>query len=320
MQIFLIHLINSFNLGGSTTYLIHLHEQFKLSGYDPIVLKVGKRKRTDYYYHVPVHYITEGEIIHIAKNNRCLITYCFWKDNATLCKKLISLGVPLVMHDPAEFHEEWLKIARSVNNTIVIREKNRKNLEELGVQSTFIQHPYVRGAQKQPKSKFAINFTRVDFRKHTEIVCEYNEQHVQKIEIYGEVNRMMDFHKLQKKHPAWKENYHGKIPEVFGEQVKLVSQYEYAIDLTAIASDGGGTQYCFLESWDAGSYLILNKQWDTGQDSILKDGVNCLFVADANELAMVLNEKRKYDLRGVSAMLDYHHFEKVIPQYTKICG
>lgn len=315
MRIYLIHLINDFNLGGSTTYLVHLYEQFKSFGYDPIVLKLGRKRRTIHYYHVPINYLLQDEILHLAKKEKSIITYCFWKENSNLCKRLIRMGIPLVVHDPAEFHDEWLDIAKNVDNTIVIREKNQRNLQKLGIKSTFIQHPYIRAENRLEKKKFAIAATRIDFRKHTEIICQYNEMAANKIDIYGEVNRMAEYHALKQKFPQWRDNYHGIIPSILHEQVKVVSEYEYAIDLTAIKTDGGGTQYCFLEAWDAGSYLILNKQWDTGIDSILIHGKNCFFIQDAIELQEVLQNRMKYDKEAAQEMLNYHAADKVIPQY-----
>jgi hypothetical protein len=318
MQIYLIHLINSFNLGGSTTYLVHLYDQFIAQGYEPVVLKRGKKRRTAHYYHVPVHYITDAEILFIAKNHKCIISYCFWSENADLCKRLLALNVPMVVHDPAEFHDEWISIARTMNNTIVIREQNKKNLHELGVASHYIQHPYNRAIKHSKKTKFAICPARIDFRKHTEIVCAYNEVAENKIDLYGEVNRFMEFHKLLKLFPNWKQNYHGTIPAILGEQVKLVSQYQYSIDLTAIKKDGGGTQYCFLEAWDSGAVLILNKLWDTENSTALKEGENCFFVQDAIELQHVLDNRQTYDLAHAHEQLKHHHHSQVIPQYKEV--
>ena len=60
------------------------------------------------------------------------------------------------------------------------------------------------------------------------------------------------------------------------------------VDLTAIVSDGGGSQYTFLEGWDAGCVLVLNKKWGLSGDKTMDPNVNCLFVEDADELCEVL--------------------------------
>lgn len=319
MRIYLIHLINKFNLGGSTTYLIHLCEQMKQLGYEPVVIKRGKKERVGSYYHIPVYYYSDDKILHIAKHYKSIITYCFWSENGDIAKKLITLNVPIVLHDPSEFNDEWLSLAKNKSNTIVIREKNKYNLLEYGIQSTFIPHPYIKKDITNKKDKLAVCPARVDFRKHTDIVCEYNNLAANPVHIYGEINRMFDHHKLTALYPNWKNNYYGIIPAIFNEQIKIISSYQYSIDLTAIKKDGGGTQYCFFEAWNSNCILILNKKWDC-ENSLLVNNKNCIFINDAKELKYVLDNKLSYDLSEAAKILDNHTADIVIPQYINIIG
>jgi hypothetical protein len=317
MRIYLIHLINKFNYGGSTTYLIHLYEQMKSLGYEPVIIKRGKKDRVGSYYHIPVFFYDDEKILYIAKNNKSIITYCFWSENGDLAKRLLRLNVPMVLHDPSEFNDEWLPIAKKLNNTIVIREKNKNNLKEYGIESTFIPHPYITKEIDTKKNKLAVCPARIDFRKHTDIVCEYNNEAENPIHIYGEINRMFDYHKLTPTYPNWKWNYYGVIPAIFHEQIKVISKYEYSIDLTAIKKDGGGTQYCFFEAWNSNCILILNKKWDC-ENSTLKDKINCIFINDAKELKYVLDNKISYDIYEARKILNNHSADNIIPQYINI--
>lgn len=317
MRIYLIHLINQFNLGGSTTYLIHLYEQLKSLGYSPVIIKRGKRERVTKYYHIPAFYYTDEKIIAIAKNNPSIITYCFWNENGDFASRLLQMNVPIVIHDPSEFHKDWIEIAKKRKSTIVIREKNKNNLKEYGIESTFIPHPYISKEIEIHKSKFAISPARVDFRKHTDIVIEYNQTAEKKIDIYGEVNRMFDYHVLKKKYPNWKDNYYGTIEPIFHKQLEILKDYQYSIDLTAIKKDAGGTQYCFFEAWNANCILILNKKWDCA-NSALKDKTNCIFVKDAKELKYVLENNVSYDVSQAKSILNNHTADKIIPEYLNL--
>lgn len=317
MRIYLFHLINNFNLGGSTTYLIHLVEQMKQMGYDPVVIKRGKKERVTYYYHIPVNHLSDEKILFIAKNNPSLITYCFWNENGDLAQKILRYNIPLVVHDPSEFHDDWMNIAKKLNNTIVIREKNKYNLRELGIVSHFIPHPYISSNVYGRKTKEAVCAARIDFRKHTHIVCQYNDTYNNPIDMYGEINRMYDYHILKVKHPNWKDNYHGIIEPVFHRQAEIISTYQYAIDLTAIKKDGGGTQYCFFEAWDTDCILILNKKWDC-ENSILKDKMNCLFVDDHIGIHKIISNRIKYDTSETKNIIKKHSSDNIIPQYLNV--
>ena len=317
MRIYLIHLINKFNLGGSTTYLIHLYEQMKSLGYEPIIIKRGKKERVSYYYHIAAYHYTDEKILFIAKNNLSIISYCFWNENGDLAKRLLRLNVPLVVHDPAEFNEEWIPIAKKLNNTIVIREKNKNNLKEYGIESIFIPHPYIKEDISITKNKLAVCPARLDFRKNTHIVCEYNMSADTPIHLYGEINRMYEYHILSKKYEGWKSNYYGEIEPIFHKQLDILKEYKYSIDLTAIKKDAGGTQYCFFESWNAECLLILNKKWDC-ENSILKDKINCLFINDVKELKYVIDNKLSYDINEAKNIFNNHSAEVIIPQYINL--
>jgi hypothetical protein len=72
--------------------------------------------------------------------------------------------------------------------------------------------------------------------------------------------------------------------------VKLAADGQVVVDLSAISGDGGGTQYSFLECWDAGRPLVLNSRWITGNaahDEV--NGAVAAVVDDAEQLAALLS-------------------------------
>jgi len=58
--------------------------------------------------------------------------------------------------------------------------------------------------------------------------------------------------------------------------------------MSVIKGDGGGTQYSFLEAWDAGAFPIINKKWIMEGDDMVHD-FNCWAVQDENQLAEALS-------------------------------
>ena len=60
--------------------------------------------------------------------------------------------------------------------------------------------------------------------------------------------------------------------------------YKFNIDMTLIKGDGGGTQYTWLEAWDAGCIPIIHKEWllDTPDD--MREDYNCMVIETAKNL------------------------------------
>lgn len=331
-EIALFHLCNGAQLGGSSSYVVHLYAGLLRAGYSPTLYKIGasyKKEPMDFMYGIKYIRVNIEVALHLAKKNPALITYCFWKENGEKAKQLMSIGVPIVVHDPAEFTEDYLQFCRThpYDRTLVIRPKNKRNLEAYGVYSTFAPHPYLPVTPEPaagPAQGVAVSCVRVDFRKHQEIICQANAQYDAGIDMYGEPNRLFVYHTLNKKYPGWDARYKGTYPSEFGAAVKILSRYEWAIDLTNIKTDGGGTQYAFFEAWNSNRPLIVNSAWiGDGRESDLKHGVNCFAVTDAEDLFNVLrntsNEERIFAVENGKKLMDRHNAVKVASSIYAIC-
>jgi hypothetical protein len=72
--------------------------------------------------------------------------------------------------------------------------------------------------------------------------------------------------------------------------VGLLGMYQTMVDMSLIKGDGGGTQYTFLEAWDANTVPIINRGWLSERDTTMRELGNCLAVRDGKELAWLLGE------------------------------
>jgi hypothetical protein len=126
-------------------------------------------------------------------------------------------------------------------------------------------------------------------------------------------------HVLDARFPAWREHYIGEFPLAWGTAVALVASARCVIDLTTITGDGGGSQYTFMEAWDACTPLVVNRKWlvDPRTDEI-RDGVNAHCVETPAELAAVLrgDVSLAHLVAGGTAQLALHHPREVAAAYA----
>lgn len=329
MEVNLFFLVPSRQLGGCTSYTVHLVYALRQQGHTCNILRVGARSSgpKPFAYGLSYRTVTIQEARTLARNTPSLISYCFWKKMAAPAGVLLRAGVPMVSHDPAEFHDEWLDFARRFGcRVLVIRERNLVTLRNAGLRVEYVPHPFVESGEPAASHRFgAVCIARVDFRKHTHdlIVANRELEPEQAVHLFGEVNRMYEFHYLRQHHPDWREWYHGEFPDRLGAAASLASSANYVVDLTAIKGDGGGTQYTFFEAWEAHKPLILNRAWMRDGEE-LRAGVNCLAVGSPAELVDILrSDPRSYAdiVEGGIHVLKAHSPEEVVPRYLEaICG
>jgi glycosyltransferase involved in cell wall biosynthesis len=244
------------------------------------------------------------------------------KNYATETRALLANGANIVIHDPTEMKGELLEtVQESGAKPITIREVNVKNLAEAGIGSTYVKHPYLRfNDNPTPKTELAVATSRIDFDKHTDIIIEANKSLKREIKIFGAENRLYGFHKLDQIDRRWRRNYYGRFRGRFGEVFKILNPSKYMVDMSAIKKDGGGSQYTFLEGWDAGCVLVLNRDWGIGDSDVMKENHNCLYAQDAAELIDVLNRDEKHDqiVEAGYAGLKEFDGESIARQYMKL--
>ncbi len=85
------------------------------------------------------------------------------------------------------------------------------------------------------------------------------------------------------------------------------------IDLSFLPSDGGGTQYTFLDAIYHNCAIVLNRQWIENVDPKYRDfkeGENCYAVSNAEELKELLDNMRNIDtikiVQNARKLLDRH--------------
>jgi len=320
MQIDLIYLSPN-PYGGWVTYTSHLMKTLRAVGITPKLFKIRDRTEKnerdfgygEKYQNVSSTYVlmrTNPRLIVAAAKNFYNYTLDHWEH-----------GAGLVVHDPTELKNLPADIAES-ERVIVVRQIGQTYLPK----ATFIRHPYVRVATDDIglRHKHAISVSRIDFDKHTEILLDANRllPEEQRISIRGFENRIYTRFKIVPKYPEWQQSI-GHFPRAEGEAFKLLQQHAFHVDMSEIKGDGGGTQYTFLEAWDAGCVNIINEAWmQNVQRDDMQPGFNCLSVVDAGQLADYLGggytESDLSRLRNLGyAQLALHHPTRIGNEYKE---
>lgn len=255
--------------GGWPTYTAHLYHGLKAAGLDPMLYKIGnKTERNTRNWGRGIQYrnlslldaaITASETLSIiTATNKSL-------DKET--EALLRAGAKIIIHDPTELKGDIPELLKTAEDVVTIRPINVKNLEALGIQSRYLPHPYMPNPGKPYKRRnWAASFSRIDWDKGTHHIINANEKlpDDKQIRIYGAANTMYAYHKLPS---DWERHYAGTFSadNLWGGAA-IASRFQWAVDMSSISGDGGGTQYTFLEAIDAGAGLCLNDKWLTGRD------------------------------------------------------
>lgn len=194
-------------------------------------------------------------------------------------------GTHIVIHDPTELKEELLSHLRRFK-VITIRKAVQELLQDkYQIQSKFILHPFYEYPRTYVEDKQgSVVVSRIDFDKNIDIVLKSGID----VDIYGFQNRIYTHHKL--KGLGFESKYKGQFKKSFEEVNRILSRAKFAIDLSTIRGDGGGSQYSFLEAMYHGCCLILHKKWLEKQSSFT-EGLNCLSVASPEELKEAFNRE-----------------------------
>lgn len=310
------------NVGGWATFTRHLIRVLRLHGEDVKLWKIGNNTEE---FSRPFVAGAEEDITYrnahpetlsaLHKSGQVIIAAC-GKHYVELCEQLMAKGAAMVIHDTAEssnrmkLHKPWVI---------------RKALLGQAEGSVFIRHPYMRHAGGLMQGagamrKGAIATSRVDFDKNTRMILDANRLGA-KIDIVGFENRLYTKFKIVPDYPEWIQSSGTHSRSGQGNFERLLNA-KFMVDLTDIKGDGGGTQYTFLEAWDAGAVPIIGSWWIKPKDDMVSgegNGVNCISVKDAEHLAWFLKRANRgeYDatyhvLSGQGARQLKKHGAKVI--------
>lgn len=275
--------------GGWVTFTSHLMKSLRMVGVQPTLFKIRPRSENKFREFGYGERYQNVSIDHARQRNRPKLIVAAAKNFQQETEFLWKSGAGLVVHDPTELKNLPADVVDS-ERVIVVRKVGNEFLPK----AVFIRHPYVRVptvAEPVERNKHAISVSRIDFDKHTDMLLDANRLLPMnwRINIRGFENRIYTRFKIVPKYPEWQQSV-GHFPRGENEAYRLLQEHFFHVDMSEIKGDGGGTQYTFLEAWDAGCLNIINAKWTRPNDD-MEPGVNCLAVADAANLADVLRLK-----------------------------
>ena len=215
----------------------------------------------------------------------------------------------LIIHDPTEVKNKDFveKIKRfkiyTIRDTVYYYLLNNLGIQSVLRVHPFYQYPLIDNNKNSPYN--CLSISRIDFDKHTEIILKANrliEADSNKIHIFGAENRLYVHHKLSSLglkedfEKYWMKKFPKNLPLTDSDSNNLLNNCEYIIDMSIIKSDGGGTQYTFLEAIYNDCILILHDEW-VKQGNLFKDKYNCYVVGltenPDQEIANIINNPNK---------------------------
>lgn len=316
--------------GGWVTYTAHLAASLRAMGVSVALFKLGNRfeaKTRSFGYGLAYQNLSIDAARELARGAPFFIVAAAPKYEAAL-DELLRLGAGVCIHDPTEVKGDLLEVLkRSTRPVVTIRKPNAQRLTDAGVRACFIPHPYQRQVASVPtegREWHAISLSRLDWDKHTDILVEANKRlpASRAVRIYGAENTMFTHHKVATIDAEWRRNYVGRFPAEIDAAIRLAEKSRYVVDMSTIAGDGDGTQYTFLEAWDAGAVLVVHEKWIvTGRDSV-RHGETALVAGTGAELAALLSKRRdlaKFRAAGEQE-LQKHAAAVVVPQYQAVLG
>jgi len=320
--------------GGFATYTSHLCRSFRERDIDCSIYKI--RNQTEARERPFMDGLTYRNLSLSTALEACYgpsiitATDTYRKDPEPI-RLMLMQGCGLVIHDKNEINADLAyHIVRAGTICIAIRKVNVKMLESMGVMARYIPHPYVPCSYgKSSRIYHAVSTARLDWDKKTHWIAEANTKLPSEcaIHMFGAHNRSYMFRKIYQQFPGWEDKqhytgpyYHGAFEPELGAAVGIYSSAGFAVDLSEIKGDGGGTQYTFLEAIDAGTPLVLNTAWFRTDDDTFVEGRNCLAIGCAEDLVnLMLEDPDDYiDTAQVAkSILVSHAPGAVIPEYTR---
>jgi hypothetical protein len=278
--------------GGWVTFTAHLMDGLAALGVETQLIKVRtkteSRLRT-FGYGQLYRNVALRDAMGVVESAPSIIV-ALQKNHRDSALALAGAGAWMVVHDPAEFKhlgdtptDRCLTIRRTVQGALP--------------GSHLLPHPYgrCRPAGSRPTGEWrAVSVCRIDFDKNTHILLDANRllPDAMKINIHGFENRIYTRFKVTPNYPEWRQS-EVAFPREAGAAVRLCGRATYAVDMSLIKGDGGGTQYSFMEAMDAGSVNIVHRGWILPDDEMVpypEPEANCLAVESGSELSRVLRD------------------------------
>lgn len=277
--------------GGWVTFSEHLYNCLAACGHEVSMFTVGARLKsttTRFSGNVMAQQVPPDAVSELPGN---LFVTAVDNKSAHIAKRLWKRKVCYDVHDPTELDAERLQSYAKAHHLLCHGPMMIDALARKSLKASILPHPYLPSNPSKPRDQHAVSFSRLDWDKHTDIICSANQMlpPQNRCQIYGAENRLYTYMSLCQKFPNWKSQYRGQFAKESGAGAKLAASFKWAVDMSAIKGEGGRTQYTFLEAWDAGCGLILNTKWIGSNNGEVKSGFNCIAVPDGPSLAAALS-------------------------------
>ncbi|QXJ19623.1 hypothetical protein AGRA3207_000185 [Actinomadura graeca] len=298
--------------GGWPTYTAHLAEGLRQAGHQVHLWRVTRHaeKHTRPFRHLAYRNTTLDRLTEIARLQPLHITAAA-PAQADQVADLMDAGASITIHDPTELRGELPgALSGTRRPVVVVRRTVAEHVRALGLPVVHVPHPYAGISRPVPaRTRHAVAFSRLDWDKHTDAIVAANAKlpPARRVELHGAENRLFTHHKLTAEFPDWRSQYRGPFStDDLWAGTALAASARWAVDMSTIDRDGGGTQYTHLEALDGGARLLLNARWfGTGHDdALLREAAE---VATGDELAARLAEPPEPTSLHASAALLARH-------------
>lgn len=249
--------------GGWVTFTRHLFTALSRINLRPRLLKCTKRtegSRRQFGYGLEYRNMSLQGIL---EAHGPLLLVAVGKKFAGIAKSIYENREDcyVVIHDPTEDYLDFVDNTRA----IVIREIQQRRLPG----STFIRHPYdPRRWDKEesdPRDRYrltAVSTSRIDYDKRIELILRANNRLSPEFQchLHGFENRLYTRFRILPEFPEWEQSIRA-YPRTENAATELLATANLAVDMSRIVGDGGGTQYTWLEAWDAGTLPVIHTDW-----------------------------------------------------------
>lgn len=207
-----------------------------------------------------------------------------------------SKHITLVIHDHRDISE---RVAPHIKNwtLVAIRRTVQDYMQKrYGLDCAFLYHPfYPYPIVRKSKRKGAVSISRISFEKNTDMIIKANKilNKCGPIKLYGCPSRVYVHRFLGGFQGDFSKYFCGMFDKSFSILSEILAGAKFAVDLSVLKNDGGGTQYTFLEAIHNDCALILHRKWIEGSDikpeyCDFKEDYNCFAVENEKELAELI--------------------------------
>ena len=312
-------MLSSVYYGGMITWVMQVSHALRSVGCKVRILRLAKKTRT-------TQEVEEGGFVHFSFTfddmmslDGYKIIVAHQKDYVGLINLAIMSGVHIVVHDSNE-----LRLIKQVDlseaRVVVVREAMKEAIPHAAYIPQAYQRLFPNVATDAAHFR-GVCLSRIAGYKNIPLILDANRlvDEKDRVHLVSQDGVGIGWFQMTQKYPELKER---KL-KINGDVISNVfaRRADFVVNLTAYPPpDGGGeaSEFAVLEGIDAGAVIVVHRKW-LRQGGELIEGVNCLAVDSAPELADLLR-KRSLDLapiRNTAYRLLDRHAPSVIGQKWK---